>query len=105
MLGRVMDVSALKITESSGAVELWVRVHPRARKSAVKGIVEGALDLAIAAAPKEGEANDELVRFVAELVGVPRRNVRIVRGESSRHKRVSVAGASPADVVAALARA
>ncbi len=97
-----MDVEALKITESSGAAELWVRAHPRARKSAIRGVVEGALDVAIAAMPKEGEANEELVRFLAEVLGVPRRSVRVVRGESSRHKRVSIAGASSAAIVEAL---
>lgn len=48
------------------------------------------LKVRLAAPPVEGRANAELLRFLAEAFGVPLRNVRLVRGETSRHKVVRV---------------
>jgi uncharacterized protein (TIGR00251 family) len=46
----------------------------------------------LAAPPVEGEANRELTRFLARLLGVPPSAVRVVSGDSSRNKVVEVAG-------------
>ena len=45
----------------------------------------------LAAPPVEGKANAELLRFLAEVFGVPRRNVTLLRGELSRAKVVRIA--------------
>ena len=52
----------------------------------------------LAAAPVEGAANEALIRFVADLLHVPRRNVRIASGSRSRDKRLQIAGLSPEDL-------
>ena len=52
------------------------------------------MKIRLAAPPVDGAANDELVRFVAEAFGVPKRNVEIVSGATSRQKRVRIAGAT-----------
>jgi uncharacterized protein YggU (UPF0235/DUF167 family) len=49
----------------------------------------------LAAPPVEGAANEALVAFVASWLSVPRRAVRIVSGERSRRKRLSVSGTHP----------
>jgi uncharacterized protein (TIGR00251 family) len=46
----------------------------------------------VAAPPADGAANDELVRFLAELFGLPKRNVAVVGGHTSRRKTVEVLG-------------
>lgn len=46
----------------------------------------------VAAPPVEGAANDALITFLADLLRVPRRNIRLIRGERSRRKRIAVAG-------------
>ena len=71
---------------------LTVKVHPRARRSAMKGRMGDAWKLDLAAPPVEGKANDECVRFLAELVGVPRARVRVVTGLTSRTKVVEIEG-------------
>jgi uncharacterized protein len=73
-----------------------VKVHPRAKKSAVTGRLGDAYKLALAAAPVDGKANDECVRFLAELAGVPRSRVRIVAGAASRSKVVEFEGVDQA---------
>jgi uncharacterized protein (TIGR00251 family) len=98
-----VDLSALKVTASGDGVDVLVHARPRAGKSAVRGVAEGALEVAITAPPVDGEANDELVRFLARGLGVAKRDVRIVRGESGRHKRVHIARIDEAELRARLA--
>ena len=78
-----------------------VRVIPRARKSQFDGIRDGRIVVRLAAPPVENAANEELVAFLAEALGVPRRNIRIVAGERSRNKRVAIEGATREQIEAA----
>ena len=52
----------------------------------------------LAAPPVDGKANDECVRFFAELAGVPRSRVRIVMGLTSRTKVVEIEGVPQEDL-------
>jgi uncharacterized protein (TIGR00251 family) len=61
-----------------------------------------SLKVRLAAPPVDGEANEALVRLLADELEVPRRSVRIVTGASSRTKTVEIDGISP-DVVERLA--
>jgi len=71
---------------------ITVKVHPRAKRSAVTGRVGDAWKVALAAPPVDGKANDECVRFLAETAGVSRSRVRIVSGASARLKVVEIEG-------------
>jgi uncharacterized protein len=73
-----------------GAVILTLYVQPSAKRSEFAGAHGDALKLKLAAPPVEGKANAELIRFIAAEFGVPRRNVELVRGETSRAKTVRV---------------
>ena len=68
-----------------------VHAQPGAKKSAVAGLHGEALKVRVAAPPVEGKANDALTAFVAKALGVPRRAVSIVKGESSREKLLLIA--------------
>ena len=46
----------------------------------------------IAAPPVDGAANDELVRFLADRLGVTRAAVAIARGRTGRRKTVTISG-------------
>ena len=71
---------------------MTLRIHPRAKRSAVTGRLGGAYKFDLAAPPVEGKANEECVRFLAEVAGVPRSRVRILAGQTSRTKIVEVDG-------------
>lgn len=97
-------MNALKITEAKEGVELWVHAKPRASRTAVRGVDDdGALVIALAAPPVDGEANDELVRFLARMAGVSKRDVRIMRGDRGRHKCVHITNITAAELQARLA--
>ncbi len=82
----------MRITESNGRVRFAVRVQPRAAKTEIAGVYGDALKIRLSAPPVDGAANDALVKFLAELFAVARRDVRIVAGEASRSKIVEVEG-------------
>lgn len=90
----------LELRALPGAVELGVWAKPRASKSRVLGVREGRLEVALAAAPVDGEANQELVRTLADHFGVPRRQVELTAGQAGRTKRVRIAGLDEAAVLA-----
>jgi uncharacterized protein len=90
----------LIVTSLNGAVRFEVRAKPRASKSRVLGVREGALDVSLAAPPVDGEANEELVSTLASALGVPRRDVTVVRGQGSRQKLVEVRGLAAKEVIA-----
>jgi hypothetical protein len=79
-----------------GGVELLVAVQPRASRSRVAGEHGGRLKVQLAAPPVDGAANAALQELLADLLGVPRRQVALVSGETSRRKRVRVLGVDAA---------
>lgn len=75
----------------SDRARLDVRVTPGAKRSEWAGrLPDGRRRVKIAAPPVEGRANDALVAFVAEQLGLPRRAVRLVAGAGARDKRLEV---------------
>jgi uncharacterized protein (TIGR00251 family) len=73
---------------------------PGARRTEVAGLHGEALKIRVAAPAVESRANEALAAFLAERLGVPTRQVRIVAGERSREKRLEVTGAAPGAVAA-----
>jgi uncharacterized protein len=90
----------IEIAERDGCVIFTVRVLPRSSRNAIEGERAGALKVRLTAPPVEGRANEALRRLLAEHLNVPVSSVRIVAGESSRTKRVSVVGISVGQVLA-----
>lgn len=97
----------IKLSEKDGGrfkFAFEVHAKPRAKKSRIVGPRGDALEVALAAPPVDGAANEELVRVLADALGIPRRNVTIVRGETSQKKLVAVdpAGLDRATLLARL---
>jgi len=86
------------IKENAGIVTFAVKVHPRAKKNAITGELGEALKIALTAPPVEGRANDACIKFLAEVLRVPRASVSIAAGQSSRNKVIRVRGLTAAQV-------
>jgi len=71
-------------------VRLQVRVQPRASRNELAGFHGGVLRVRLTAPPVDGAANEALVDFLADQLGVGRRMVRIVSGFGSRNKLIEV---------------
>jgi len=73
-------------------VRLRIRVQPRSSHTEVVGVHGDEIRVRIAAAPVDGAANETLIRFLAERLGVGRSAVAIVGGARARSKAVQVSG-------------
>ena len=69
---------------------LDLHVQPGAKRSEFAGKHGERLKVRLAAPPVDGKANAELIDFLAGQYGVPKRNVSIESGLSSRQKRVAI---------------
>ncbi len=72
------------------SVVLRVHVQPNARSSAPAGRHGDALKLRIAAPANDNRANEALIEFLREALGLPRSAIRITHGARSRHKRLTI---------------
>ena len=95
----------LTVTSRAGGVRISVHVRPKSTRSAILGVREGELDVALTAAPADGAANAELQRLLARALRVTQRDVAIVAGTSSRSKVLEVNGISADDARARLSAA
>lgn len=85
-------MSAAWLRSDGAAVTLSLHVQPGARKTEVAGLHGEALKIRLAAPPVDGKANECLIEFLAETLGIAKRNLKLVGGATSRAKRVRVAG-------------
>jgi len=96
-------VDVLRVEARGASIRVHVHVQPRSSRSEVVGTFGAALKVRLLAPPVDGAANDALVALLAMELGVPRRDVRIVHGSTSRAKVVEIDGTT-ADAVRALAQ-
>ncbi|MDE2369656.1 MAG: DUF167 domain-containing protein [Burkholderiales bacterium] len=80
-----------------GHCVLALAVSPNAKRTAADGLHDGCLRVRLAAPPVDGKANDALIAWLADELGLPRRAVRLLRGDASRRKQVEVD--APVDLV------
>ena len=84
----------LEIEERAGRAVFAVRLIPRAARSAVAGVREGALVARVTAAPVDGAANNALLELLSGALKVPKSAIRIDSGATSPRKRLSVPSAA-----------
>lgn len=84
----------IKLTVADNSITFALRVQPRASRSEVVGELGEALKIRLAAPPVDGEANEELIRFLAKFFGVARAQISIRSGQTSKNKLIAVTGIS-----------
>jgi uncharacterized protein (TIGR00251 family) len=86
-----------------GHWRLRLAVQPGARHTEAVGVHDGCLKLRVAAPPVDGRANDEVLRWLARQLGLPRSRLRIASGETARRKTIALDSLLEAsDIVLAL---
>lgn len=83
--------STLAIGAARGALTLTLRAIPRASRDTLS-IAEGQLRVRLRAAPVDGAANAALIALLAERLGLPRRAITLIQGETARVKRIAITG-------------
>jgi len=73
-----------------GGLVVCVHAQPGARRTEVAGLHGEALKIRVAAPALEDRANDALIEFIAQRLGVAKRDVALVSGAKSRKKRFAI---------------
>jgi uncharacterized protein (TIGR00251 family) len=85
-------------TATATGTRITLRIQPRASRTEIMGLYGEALRVRVAAPPVEGAANDALLRFLADRLGVGQRSLALDSGHSGRTKTILVTGMAPAEV-------
>ena len=83
---------------------LHLHAKPNARRNQLLPGPDGRWTVRLAAPPQDGQANAELLAFLAEVFGVPRRHVQLLSGHTAPFKKVEISGVSEPEGAAVLAR-
>lgn len=84
------------------SARLPVHITPRSARDEIIGWRGGELSLRVTAPPEGGKANAAACQLLARRLGIAKSAVRVVRGESSRHKQVEIDGISEVEALEAL---
>ncbi|TPX44305.1 hypothetical protein SeLEV6574_g04577 [Synchytrium endobioticum] len=84
-----IDVEPKSMTVlKDGGVKITVHVKPGAKITQVTDVTNDAVGISLAAQAREGEANQELIGFLSETLGVKKYEVSIIAGHKSREKTI-----------------
>lgn len=83
-----MNLPVWLASGAGGGSEITLHVQPGASKSELAGLHGDALKLRISARPVEGAANAAVLEFLAAWLAVPKRDLKLLRGDKSRRKTV-----------------
>jgi hypothetical protein len=88
-----MERRKFELHDGKRGAALAVRVTPRASRNEIFGVLnDGTVKIHLTAPPVEGQANEALLNFLSEVLGVPVSRLDIVAGKTGRDKLVSVLG-------------
>lgn len=87
------NVSYLRL-EKTGAVIVDIHVIPNAAFTQADGMHDGSLRVRLHAPPVDGKANLALMAWLADTLGVAKRDVELVRGQTSKRKQLRVSAAA-----------
>ncbi|MGJ0505853.1 MAG: DUF167 family protein [Methylocystis sp.] len=95
-------------TAEPDGVTLWIRLTPKGGRDGIDGVdvlADGraVLKARVRAAPEDGRANAALIELIARALAAPKKAVTIRSGDTSRLKKLFIAG-DPAPIIDALAR-
>src|SRR5262245_13688119 len=99
------SAASIEIRSSPEGSRMRVRVRPGARRETVAGEWLGALQVAAAAPPERGRADDAMRQLLAASLGVPPSSIAVISGHGSRDKVVEIVSVAPDEVRRRLAAA
>jgi uncharacterized protein (TIGR00251 family) len=84
----------LQIQEGRDGVVFTAKIVPGSSRTAVAGLLGGMVKVKVAAPPEKGKANQALVAFLADCLGVKKNDIAILSGQTNPVKQVQVTGIS-----------
>ncbi|HEY5983164.1 MAG TPA: DUF167 domain-containing protein, partial [Anaerolineales bacterium] len=88
-----------RLHEGKTGSAIAVRVTPRAGRDRITEVLDdGTIKIQLKAAPVDGEANEQLIGFLAKTLRVARSSIEIIAGTTGRNKLISIIGMDAATV-------
>ncbi len=84
----------LNISVKQDGLNISVRVIPNSSKCEIAGIIDGSLKIKLDCPPVEGKANERCIRFLSDILKIPKSDIKILRGETSKNKIIFLKGDS-----------
>lgn len=85
-------------------VLLFVKVQPRSSQNEIGEVLGNELKIKITAPPVDSAANQALLRFLAERLDCPRNAIRLLRGQTARHKTLLITNLTPESIAERLSQ-
>jgi uncharacterized protein len=95
----------LNIKEIENGVKIDVLVKPKSSRNAMLGIHDGALKIAVTAAPEKGKANKAVINLLSKIFNVPKNSICIDSGETSPNKKITIVGITAGKILEILKEA
>lgn len=76
----------------SGTLHLHLHVKPGASKvrEGITAVTHSAIELCVAAQPRDGEANKAVIGLLSDVLGVPKSRLEVAQGSRSKEKTAVV---------------
>ena len=71
-------------------MKIFVKAKPMARKESVEKISDTNFVVSVKEPPRDGKANEAILKALAEYFGVGRQNIRIILGHSAKQKIIQI---------------
>jgi uncharacterized protein (TIGR00251 family) len=84
------------------SARIALHVTPKSGRDEIVGWRGGELSVRVSAPPEDGKANAAVCKLVAKRLGVAKSTVRVVRGDTSRHKTLEIDTLSEEELAAVL---
>lgn len=82
------------LKQSAEGVIVPIKVIPKSSQSTLVGWESDELKVRLAAVPDKGQANTELIHFMAKFFNISKSQIKLISGQTSRHKRLLIVGMS-----------
>jgi uncharacterized protein (TIGR00251 family) len=94
-----LEIENLKIAQSPNGINFQIKVVPASSKTCFEGIYDDMLKVKLSAAPEKGKANKALVDFLAEKLGIKKKFIKVVSGQTSKTKKIAVEQITPQELL------
>ena len=81
-----------------GGISVDVLVQPRASRNSIGPVHDERLKISVTAPPVDSDANAAVIALLAKRLDVPKRNITVTKGHSSRRKTMRIEGVAACDI-------
>ncbi len=93
-----IDLTSI-ISETKDGIRLSLKISPGASKTKIIGLYGDTLKVAVNAPPEKGKANQALIGFIGKVLNVPKSQIKIITGQTSKIKVAEISGIDLSDSI------